>query len=90
MRTGGIKRTVYKARGGYAALSYHAKVYARLVSDSVRVMLRLESLFRSRGVFVTGKPQLIEMIGHVVAALPEALGVLGVPGFDGDQEYVDV
>ena len=36
------------------------------------------------------KPQLIEMIGHVVAALPEALGVLGVPGFDGDQEYVDV
>jgi transposase len=54
LRTGGIKRTVYKARGGYAALGYQAKVYARLVSDSVRVMLRLKSLFRSRGVFVRG------------------------------------
>jgi transposase len=54
LRTGAIRRTVYKARGGYAALGYHAKVYARLVSDSVRVMARLKSLFRSRGVFITG------------------------------------
>jgi uncharacterized Zn finger protein len=36
------------------------------------------------------KPQLVEMIGHVVAALPEALGALGVPGFDGEAEDVDL
>lgn len=55
LRTHAIGRRVYKARGGYAALGYHAKAYTRLVSDSVRIMARLKSLFRSRGVRVRGQ-----------------------------------
>ena len=52
-----------------------------------------ESFFNAsaflRSLVAHEKPQLIGMIGHVVAALPEALGVLGVPGFDGEEEDVD-
>jgi hypothetical protein len=54
LRIGAIKRVVYKTRGDYAALGIHGKVYARLVSDSVRVMSRIKSLFRARGILVSG------------------------------------
>lgn len=55
LRCGRIRTAVFKARGAYAALSYHAKVYARVVSDTVRVMARLKSVYRARGIRVPGE-----------------------------------
>ena len=49
LRTGAVKRRVYKKRGEFGALGHRAKVHTLLVSDSVRVQNRIKSLFRSRG-----------------------------------------
>lgn len=54
LRIGAIKRAVYKERGAFGSLAYRAKAHRLLVSDCVRVMLRLKSLLRSRGVAVSG------------------------------------
>ena len=55
LRLGAIKRKVYKERGGFGALGYHAKGYRWIRSDGVRVKNRLKSLYRSRGVQVAGR-----------------------------------
>jgi transposase len=54
LRIGAIQRAVYKERGAFGSLAYRAKAHRLLVSDCVRVMLRLKSLLRSRGVPVSG------------------------------------
>jgi transposase len=54
LRTGAVKRAVYKERGPFGPLAYRAKAHRLLVSDCVRVMLRLKGLLRSRGVPVSG------------------------------------
>jgi transposase len=54
LRLSAIKRTVYKERGGFGALGYHAKGYRWIRSDGVRVKTRLRALCRSRGVPVAG------------------------------------
>ena len=55
LRIGALKRQVYKERGPFGTLGYRAKAHRLLVSDAVRVMTRLKSLLRSRGVPVSGK-----------------------------------
>jgi len=55
LRLGAIRRRVYKERGGFGALGYHAKGYRWIRSDGVRVKNRLKALYRSRGVAVAGR-----------------------------------
>ena len=55
LRVGTVKRQVYKERGAFGTLGYRAKAHRHLVGDSVRVMNRIKSLLRSRGVSVSGK-----------------------------------
>jgi len=57
LRVGSIERRVYKGIGEFSALSSLSKAYSKVMSDSVRVMSRLKSVYRSRGV-ATGE-------GHV-------------------------
>ena len=54
LRIGAINRKVYKERGQFAALGHRARAHGVLVGDSVRVMSRIKSLMRSRGVQVAG------------------------------------
>ena len=55
LRLGAIKRKVYRERGGFGALGYHAKGYRWIRNDGVRVKNRLKALYRSRGVAVAGR-----------------------------------
>ena len=50
LRLGAIRRTVYKERGGFGALGYHAKGYRWIRSDGVRVRNRLKALCQDREV----------------------------------------
>ncbi len=54
LRIGASKRAVYRKRGQFAALGHRAKAHWLLVGDAVRVMSRIKSLMRSRGVQVSG------------------------------------
>lgn len=54
LRIGAVKRKVYKERGPFGALGHRARAHGVLVGDSVRVMSRIKSLMRSRGVPVSG------------------------------------
>jgi len=55
LRIGALTREVYKERGAFRALGYRAKAHRFVVSDAVRVMNRIKSVFRSRGLQVSGK-----------------------------------
>jgi transposase len=55
LRLGAVKRQVYKGQGAFSSLRYRAKAHRLLVVDAVRVMNRIKSLLRSRGVTVSGK-----------------------------------
>jgi len=54
LRLGAIERAVYKERGHFGALGYRARGYRWVRGDVVRVKNRLKSLYRSRGVEVSG------------------------------------
>lgn len=72
-RIGALKRKVYKERGQFAALGHRAKAHWLLVGDAVRVMSRIKSLMRSRGVRVSGTA-VYSATGHSewITRLPEA------------------
>jgi transposase len=55
LRTGSIERRVYKDGGRYRVLRDLGRAHAMVVRDVVRVQNRLKSLYRSRGIAVTGK-----------------------------------
>lgn len=56
MRTGAIKRTVYKdTSSAYRQLRELGRTHTMVVRDVVRVQNRIKALFRSRGVSVSGK-----------------------------------
>jgi transposase len=55
LRTGQIQRRVFKEAGAYKTLRELGRVHAMVVQDVVRVQNRLKSLYRSRGVAVSGK-----------------------------------
>lgn len=55
LRLGAVERQVYKDHRRFSTLRSWAKAHRLLVVDTVRVMNRLKSLLRSRGVSVSGK-----------------------------------
>jgi transposase len=55
LRAGAIETRVYKDLGRYRALRELGRAHSMIVQDVVRVQNRLKSLYRSRGVPVTGK-----------------------------------
>ncbi len=73
LRIGAIKRKVYKKRGQFAALGHRAKAHWLLVGDAVRVMSRIKSLMRPRGVPVSGTA-VYSATGHSewITRLPQA------------------
>ena len=74
LRTGQIRRAVYKAPRQFSRLRELARVYGKLTGDVVRTKNRLRSLFRRRGVACPG-PQVYdpERRRELVAALPESI-----------------
>jgi transposase len=54
LRTGTIKRAVFKEAGEYRMLRELGRVHTMVVQDSVRVQSRIKALYRSRGVMVSG------------------------------------
>jgi transposase len=55
LRTGAIKKHVFKEVGGFRTLREVARVYSMIVQDSVRVQNRIKSIYRSRGVSLGGE-----------------------------------
>jgi transposase len=55
MRVGTIDRAVFKQVGAYKTLRELGRAHMMVVQDVVRVQNRIKSLYRSRGVAVTGK-----------------------------------
>jgi len=55
LRTGAIKKRVFKEVGHYKTLRELGRAHAMVVQDVVRVQNRIKSLYRSRGVAVAGK-----------------------------------
>jgi transposase len=56
LRTGALKKRVFKDVGQYKSLRELARVHAMVVRDSVRVQNRIRSLYRSHGVPLTDQP----------------------------------
>ena len=70
LRLGAIKRKVYKERGGFGALGYHAKGYRWIRSDGVRV--RNRPIYRHYLVLLDGgtKPNLAKLtIARQIASI---------------------
>jgi hypothetical protein len=55
LRTGAIKKHVFKEVGEYGTLRELGRTHTMVVQDVVRVQNRLKALFRSRGVAVAGQ-----------------------------------
>lgn len=55
LRTGAIKRKVFKEVGAFQTLREIGRTHSMVVQDSVRVQNRIKALYRSRGVAVSGK-----------------------------------
>src|SRR5512143_2616560 len=55
LRLGKVEHAVYKAPGQYAELRELARVYAKVVKDVTRCRNRLKSIYRSRGIDVSGE-----------------------------------
>ena len=91
LRIGAVRKRVYKERGSFAALGYRAKVHDKVMRDSVRVMARITSLMRSRGVrvahagvysesgrkkWIAGLPEAARYAAEILYAELDALMVL--------------
>jgi hypothetical protein len=55
LRIGAIDRRIYKPKSIFAALGELSRAYTILVGDSVRVQNRIKSLYRLRGVALSGR-----------------------------------
>ena len=55
LRTGAIKKHVFKEVGEYGTLRELGRTHTMVVQDVVRVQNRIKALFRSRGIAVVGK-----------------------------------
>ena len=55
LRVGAVHKAVYKQLGAYKALRELGRAHLMVVQDVVRVQNRIKSLYRSRGVAVSGK-----------------------------------
>ncbi len=73
LRTGAIKRRVFKEVGEFRTLRELGRAHRMIVQDVVRVQNRIKALFRSRGVAVSGKSVYSESgREELVARLPDA------------------
>lgn len=74
LRTGQIDQAVYKAPRTFARLRELARLYGKRTGDVVRTKNRLRSLFRRRGISVSGGEIYAgEPRGELVATLPESM-----------------
>lgn len=86
-----MRKRVYKERGSFAALGYRTNVHDKVMRDSVRVMARITSLMRSRGVrvphagvysesgrkkWIAGLPEAARYAAEILYAELDALMVL--------------
>ena len=55
LRIGSLETRVYKGSGSFGTLGALSRAYMLMVGDSVRVQNRIKSVYRSRGVAVSGK-----------------------------------
>jgi transposase len=55
LRIGAVEQSVFKAPKQFAALRELARVHSMLVTDVVRVQLRLKAMYRSRAISMVGK-----------------------------------
>ena len=55
LRTGAIKKHVFKEVGAYGTLRELGRTHTMVVQDVVRLQNRIKALFRSRGIAVAGK-----------------------------------
>ena len=55
LRIGAIPTRVYKKKGAFGPLGERSRAYSFLVTDAVRVKNRIKSLFRARGIVVSGQ-----------------------------------
>ena len=73
LRTGALKRRVFKEVGEYRTLGELGRTHAMIVQDVVRVQNRIKALLRSRGIAVVGKSVYSEKgREELVEKLPEA------------------
>ena len=73
LRAGKAEPRVFKERGGFRALGELSRTHDKLVRDCVRVQNRLKSLYRSRGVSVSGiSVYSLEGRSRCLAKLPAA------------------
>jgi transposase len=72
LRTGAIKKRVFKEVGQFKTLRDLGRAHAMVVQDVVRVQNRIKSLYRSRGVAVAGKTVYSEVgRGPLLEKLPD-------------------
>lgn len=55
LRVGATTTPIYKVVGPYGALRDLARVYSKIVADTVRIKNRLKTLYRSRGISSAGR-----------------------------------
>ncbi len=73
LRRGDVKTRVFKETGPFRALRELSRAYTMVVQDAVRAQNRIKSLYRSRGVAVTGKAIYAEKAREeCLKRLPEA------------------
>jgi transposase len=74
LRTGAIKRRVFKDAGQFTTLRELSRTHAMVVQDAVRIQNRLKSLYRSRGIAVSGQNVYSETgRQQALERLPEAM-----------------
>jgi hypothetical protein len=54
LRVGNLDKSVFKAPRQFTRLRELSRIHMTLVGDVVRVQARIKSLYRSRGIFVSG------------------------------------
>jgi len=73
LRTGAIKRRVFKEVGAFGTLRELGRAHTMVVQDSTRVQNRIKALYQSRGIAVTGKDIYAKKIREEwLPKLPEA------------------
>jgi len=74
LRIGAVEKSVYKAPKQFAVLRELARIHSMLVTDVVRVQLRLKSMYRSRAICTAGTAVYSpKSRGQYESQLPESL-----------------
>ncbi len=86
LRTGSIRRSVFKAPGELGRLRELVRVHSMLVGDVMRVQLRMKSMYRARSVDVSGRAVYAKAtphgLGRSASARPPPCRGPSSPAFD--------